>query len=298
MDTKQCSRCRVVKGIEEFRVAPRYKGGRSTWCKQCADEYRREWEAAKRAGLLPTKPQQAEGDAKTCTRCHTAKTLDEFGAAKATTDGLNPWCRQCVRDYQREWARQKRATDPVFAEKARQASRKHKRAMRADEAKKEQIRQQQRDWYARRSAEPDFRERRRVYRQERERPQRMTDEARRRRNEKLQRRREVDPEARLQGRLAAARYTARKHGATVGEFTKADWGAMVQHYGGRCAYCGRPSDRLEQDHVIPLAQGGQHHRDNIVPACRSCNASKNNRTPEQAGMRIVVRVDEEKQKGS
>lgn len=35
------------------------------------------------------------------------------------------------------------------------------------------------------------------------------------------------------------------------------------------------------DHVVPLEQGGADDISNLVPACRTCNASKRDRTPEQ-----------------
>ena len=50
---------------------------------------------------------------------------------------------------------------------------------------------------------------------------------------------------------------------------------------GACHYCGLVTDRLEMDHVIPLSRGGIHGPDNIVAACRSCNARKHDRTPEE-----------------
>ncbi|MDB4875733.1 MAG: hypothetical protein JWM41_2179 [Gemmatimonadetes bacterium] len=28
------------------------------------------------------------------------------------------------------------------------------------------------------------------------------------------------------------------------------------------------------DHVIPISRGGSHTRENVVPACRSCNSKK------------------------
>ena len=53
-----------------------------------------------------------------------------------------------------------------------------------------------------------------------------------------------------------------------------------------CQYCGAEADKakLTFDHVIPRSQGGKTRWDNIVTACRPCNSSKGNRTPEQAGM--------------
>ena len=39
----------------------------------------------------------------------------------------------------------------------------------------------------------------------------------------------------------------------------------------------RPTDRpLQRDCVLALSRGGRYTLDNIVPACRSCNASKCN----------------------
>ncbi len=45
---------------------------------------------------------------------------------------------------------------------------------------------------------------------------------------------------------------------------------------GRCYYCGRkvnPSE-LTMDHLVPLSRGGRSVRENLVPACKECNAKK------------------------
>jgi hypothetical protein len=47
-----------------------------------------------------------------------------------------------------------------------------------------------------------------------------------------------------------------------------------------CAYCGADK-KLEIEHVAPLAGGGLHVAFNLVGACRSCNASKNDKPVEQ-----------------
>lgn len=53
-----------------------------------------------------------------------------------------------------------------------------------------------------------------------------------------------------------------------------------------CAYCGTKYDerQLEQEHIVPRAQGGKSTWTNLVTACYHCNDIKGNRTPEQAGM--------------
>jgi hypothetical protein len=50
--------------------------------------------------------------------------------------------------------------------------------------------------------------------------------------------------------------------------------------GESCAYCGG-AGRLEWEHVIPLAAGGPDTIDNLVRACRPCNATKGARDPYQ-----------------
>jgi 5-methylcytosine-specific restriction endonuclease McrA/predicted nucleic acid-binding Zn ribbon protein len=56
--------------------------------------------------------------------------------------------------------------------------------------------------------------------------------------------------------------------------TQSQWTIIKAVYGYRCAYCGKRAKILTKDHVIPLAKGGSHTADNIVPACRSCNSHK------------------------
>ena len=57
-------------------------------------------------------------------------------------------------------------------------------------------------------------------------------------------------------------------------FTAEEWRAMRAAYGERCAYCGTKPDVLTMDHIVPLARGGTHTADNIVPACGPCNMHK------------------------
>ena len=59
------------------------------------------------------------------------------------------------------------------------------------------------------------------------------------------------------------------------DLSPVQWVALQEAWGG-CAYC-RASDRsLQRDCVLPISRGGRYTLDNIVPACRSCNASKCN----------------------
>lgn len=70
--------------------------------------------------------------------------------------------------------------------------------------------------------------------------------------------------------------------------THTEWEDIKAAYGYACAYCGKAwfeiDGVLQQEHVIPLSQGGGYTADNIVPACQDCNSRKHDKTPEQAGM--------------
>jgi len=59
--------------------------------------------------------------------------------------------------------------------------------------------------------------------------------------------------------------------------------------GFRCQYCGSPKrmNELNYDHVVPRHLGGRTTWENIVSSCYPCNGRKANRTPEQAGMKLL-----------
>jgi 5-methylcytosine-specific restriction endonuclease McrA len=78
------------------------------------------------------------------------------------------------------------------------------------------------------------------------------------------------------------RHRAKRHGvgATLTEQQRV---AVFDAFGGRCAYCGAPPGegkygRLTVDHMVPLARGGDHSIENVVPCCWPCNVSKKRQT--------------------
>src|SRR5688572_21263580 len=51
--------------------------------------------------------------------------------------------------------------------------------------------------------------------------------------------------------------------------------AIFLRDGHRCQYCGAAAENI--DHVVPRSRGGTHTWDNVVAACRPCNARKEDR---------------------
>ncbi len=53
----------------------------------------------------------------------------------------------------------------------------------------------------------------------------------------------------------------------------------------RCAYCGNRGSTV--DHIFPESRGGESSWLNTVTACTPCNGRKDNKTPKEAGMRLL-----------
>jgi 5-methylcytosine-specific restriction endonuclease McrA len=73
----------------------------------------------------------------------------------------------------------------------------------------------------------------------------------------------------------AARRRKRRMDRVDHDLSAAQWTALKAAWGG-CAYCGVSTTALQRDCVLALSRGGRYTLANVVPVCRSCNASKCN----------------------
>jgi 5-methylcytosine-specific restriction endonuclease McrA len=80
------------------------------------------------------------------------------------------------------------------------------------------------------------------------------------------------------------------------KFTKRN---LFQTYGYKCAYCSHKfkSEDLTYEHIVPRSKGGGTNWKNIVPACWPCNRKKADRTPAEAGMKLLVKPERPVWKG-
>ncbi len=71
-------------------------------------------------------------------------------------------------------------------------------------------------------------------------------------------------------------YVPKQHKAYAKKMLKEEW----NH---ECAYCAykEKGKELTIDHIEPLVKGGTDDWCNLLPACRSCNLSKGNRSVRQ-----------------
>lgn len=76
-------------------------------------------------------------------------------------------------------------------------------------------------------------------------------------------------------RARAARRRKSRMDRADNDLTAAQWTSIQEAWGG-CAYCGKSDEAMQRDCVLPISRGGRYTVANVVPACRSCNASKSN----------------------
>lgn len=61
---------------------------------------------------------------------------------------------------------------------------------------------------------------------------------------------------------------------------------VIKRDGGKCCYCGKDKN-LTIDHLIPRSRGGTNTWTNLVTSCFRCNSNKGDKTPEEAGMKLL-----------
>lgn len=191
---------------------------------------------------------------KRCTHCGVEKDLSEFPNDKRLKSGIKAYCKTCQKIVYDSW-RQKNK-DKIRVLNRRWASENPEKC-RASEKKYRQnnpdkSREWTRKWHLKNleSVRHNARESMRIWRKDN--PEKMQT-------------------------YHSLREAKIKNAPGTG-ITPAEWRTIKNETDNRCVYCGKKFDVLEIDHVEPLTKGGRHDVDNIVPACKSCNSSKGNRT--------------------
>lgn len=179
LSVKPCSKCGEVKPIDQFGPDRRKTTGLKTQCRSCQNAYRKpraEWTEDKReqarlarrrwrslkkdqkAHVLEYR--QAEREAqhrrardyqslkavpagmKRCMRCFAMKKCSAFGSHRGKKDGLDPWCRSCVRERESTEERQsyRHARRVARAPEIRAARREYQRRKRQERQAKGLVR--------------------------------------------------------------------------------------------------------------------------------------------------------------
>lgn len=202
---------------------------------------------------------------KTCTKCGEEKqaTPEYFYRDKSKKDGLAPTCKECKKEYMNNHYKENKGYIKKYREKNREEKREY------DRRYYEENREKKSEYYKKRYQEN--REKKCEYSRKHYHE-----------NKEMYRKYSIiyhleNPEVnRLQLQRRRARMAQLPHTLTLEE-----WYETLEYFNNECAYCGDSECNLEQEHVIPVVKGGGYTQENIIPACGTCNSSKNARDLEE-----------------
>lgn len=63
---------------------------------------------------------------------------------------------------------------------------------------------------------------------------------------------------------------------------------VMKRDGYQCGYCGSKKN-LTIDHIIPKCKGGDNSWSNLVTCCNKCNNLKDDKTPEEVGLKLKTK---------
>lgn len=81
------------------------------------------------------------------------------------------------------------------------------------------------------------------------------------------------------------RYAVVKFHVIIDEHSQATMAQVMRRDKSRCGYCGEFAETV--DHILPKSRGGLNTWGNLIAACFDCNQFKDDRTPEEAGMKLL-----------
>lgn len=171
---------------------------------------------------------------KRCSSCKETKPNNAFHRHRGRKGGLRPDCKACALARQRQ-SYIKNSKNEAFMEKGR---------ARAARWRKEHPEKHRENWGRRKNSEKKRISERRWRKENRDTVNAYNHKRR----------------ARLRG--------------AGGSFTAKQWKGLCAAYGNRCLCCGTSEEKLTQDHVKPLACGGDNWITNIQPLCKRCNSGK------------------------
>lgn len=217
---------------------------------------------------------------KTCTKCKNSypETNEYFHKRKNGKNGLNSMCKKCNNEIKNKWAKDNK-------EKVKQSKSKWR------EENKSYLNEKNKEYYQENIEA--IKEYRRLNKEKKNEADRLY---RKNNKDKIKKYLEKNKEhikernriyrkenreiINIQKQIRRARLNKSKADLTIDE-----WEQIKGDFGYKCAYCGMTekehikkfNEQLHQEHFIPLSEGGEYTRNNIIPACKSCNSRKYNK---------------------
>ena len=203
---------------------------------------------------------------KECSSCKEIKELNNFSKNKKSWDGLKPYCKECAKIKGKKYRTENREED-LKRKKEWYKNSKEK----AKERSNNEIKNNSKKICSKCNKKLDINE-------FRERANGGFYSVCRNCENKYTKSYRINNRETYKNIHAITKQRRRKKSKLIiSNFKNSDWKECKDYFENKCAYCGREMKNLTQDHLIPLSKGGNYTKGNIVPCCRSCNSSKNNK---------------------
>jgi len=182
-----------------------------------------------------------------CSKCKRWLTVDNFFKKSTTLDKLTPQCKDCIKEY----CYINRDRTSVYLKKYQSDN-------------KEEISKYKSDWASKQGS--DYHDRRNEYfAKYREENKDQISAMHKERNQR--------EDVKNKNRVYVLRRRTRIKNLPA-EMTPADWVKCLEYFDYKDAYTGNLMDKVSQDHIIPISNGGGYIKNNIVPCENSVNSSK------------------------
>lgn len=200
---------------------------------------------------------------KTCTKCNVEKSLnaENFNKRKSSKDGFRNECKSCLKEYRQKYYEENKADIIKKNDEYRKNNwdRFTRNRIAYEARNKEKLREWARGYHEENMDE--IRRKQKIHREENKEYYA---------NYYLQWARDNVDKAKAKRHRRDARIRELPYTLTIEE-----WNENLEHFDNACSYCGS-KENIEKEHFIALTKGGGYTKENIIPACRPCNSSKNN----------------------
>lgn len=259
MDSKKCSKCKLVLPIANFTKCSRSKDGLRPVCRQCHRAYM-DKQVLKRGGKIRKHrdPNLISKGLKLCTKCEQYQDKDCFS-------NKSSWCKKCKRDLEAN-ARLLKGMNPRQKTRTQNDELLHEKDLRLC-LKCNEI-----------QSILNFSRSKRGYKELAAWCRNCNNESNRKRQDQqtkyVRNWRKDNVVYKAKHRLNQAKRRFILDNVDTGSIDKKFLECLYETE--ICAYCNKVTDPNNRtlDHIVPLSKGGLHDISNAVMACHSCNSRK------------------------
>ena len=200
---------------------------------------------------------------KKCTKCGEEKpaTVEYFNKGERYKDGLNSKCKFCIKEYSKKYRKENKEYFKQYYIENENKIKEHNKEYKKQN--KNKIKEYNREY--RNKNKNKIKEYNREYCKEYY-------------NYNKDKIKKYNEDYQKENKERCCQYTKKRRmlkKQLPATLTLSQWQQIKSEFNNKCAYCGEGED-LEQEHFIPISKGGEYTHKNIIPACKSCNCSKNN----------------------